>query len=200
MIRILVFLPPFRHGRDCRFRGGFALQDPHAKLTSIAIPVVRSRYKTMKQAVYIVASAVLSALVHLLVFSLSDRLTFDAFTRVELAESRRQQRVKLHPIDLREWQARNRRSEDDDEEEATAKLRNAIRQSRDLRDVFEEADLSKQPLPKLEIKGIGGNVNAPPAPEPAPQREATAPLPSIISIDTAELPGNRLAMDRPFTP
>lgn len=151
----------------------------------------------MKKTGYVVTSAVLSLLLHLLIWGVADKIRLDSIPVFRAEEPPAHTRVTLtDPRDLRPSHpqaklADRRRAEENDQR--------LDRLGEKMKQVFRDAKLDLAAKPKVRLEGLGRPPLAPPLPAPERARAATAPRPKIIEVDAAKLTPERLAQDRRIT-
>ncbi len=145
----------------------------------------------MKKTGYVVISAVLSLLFHLLLWGVADKITFDNIPVFRAEEP--PQKINVQLTDIRDLRPEQPQVKITDDRKAADDLRNADDLSKKMKEVFRNAKLEIAAEPKVRLEGLGRPVLAPPLPAPEKARPATAPRPKIIEVDAAALSPQQLA-------
>ncbi len=150
----------------------------------------------MKRFGYVFVSALLSLFLHFLLLVFADRIHMTNATYLGEPEMRR---VQVGSVDIRDLVWKRKKRKELTNQEAETQLKQAVRNSGKVKEIFTDARLAEAPKPKLRLAGLGRNILAPELPEPEKARPATAPRPKILEINASDVPRERLAMQRPFT-
>jgi len=145
-----------------------------------------------RTAMYFFMSLFLSVLLHLIIYSVSDKLAFSAFAYVPTDEGKKKPlTVRIYnPRDLVMRPSSSRITE----KKTTEELRKVIRARHlELRKLLEAEHIIEKPRPRLRLTGLGSPVLTPKIEPPKP-RELQAPLPEIVEIDAAKLKPERMAL------
>ena len=147
----------------------------------------------MKKTFYVVASAVISLLLHLFVLQAADRFQISVFQPKEAEQKPRRINVRTVPLRDRVFK---RRTTKEQSEVTIKKLRESIQNSKKVEKIFEDHSLVEKPKPKLRLADLGRNMLKPKLPSARAPMAATAPRPKIVEIDAQNLPAKRFAMKR----
>ncbi|MBT3380459.1 MAG: VWA domain-containing protein [Lentisphaerae bacterium] len=147
----------------------------------------------MKKTFYVVASAVLSLLLHVFVLRAADRLQVSVFQPREAEKKPR--RIELNTRNLRD-QVFKPRTVKQQSEVTIKELRETIKNSKKIEKVFEANNLVEKPKPKLRLADLGRNMLKPKLPTAPAPMAATAPRPKIVEIDAQGLSAERLSIKR----
>ena len=150
----------------------------------------------MKRIGYIIVSALLSLLLHLLVIVFSGRILF---TALALTPPPPEQRLQVSLIDLRDLVLKKPPVRQKLIEEAQRRLRDEAIAGPGVEQVLEKQDLAiATPAPKVRLKGIGDSLLKPNLTDPPKAVMPSAPPPKIIEIEADGLDPKRLALERPL--
>jgi uncharacterized protein YegL len=152
----------------------------------------------MRKHGYVVISAILSLLLHLLLLGVADKIRLTDITVFRTEEPPRMIRLDHQP-NVRDMQVnvpQNRRRQELRDAEAR---KQADQLSEKMKQVFRDAKLDFEAKPMVRLEGLGRPVLAPPLPAPEQARAATAPRPRIIEVDAANLSPERYALERRVT-
>ncbi|MBN2449904.1 MAG: hypothetical protein JXR77_05925 [Lentisphaeria bacterium] len=151
----------------------------------------------MKRSGYVILSAFLSLLLHLLFLNLAERIRFRSFSFLPPAPERRVRVSLTNVSDLVMTKPRR----PDLLREAEAHLREAVDRSPRIQQVFEHSDLAlKPPAQRVRLTGLGDSILKPNIAEPPKAVMPTAPPPRILEIDGDALSMARQALDRRLQP
>lgn len=147
----------------------------------------------MKRSAYVLLSAALSLLLHILFLSVADRIQFTAFM-FEPPEPERRVRVSL--TDIRDVFTKKPEREALIRE-AQNRLKQAVAKSPKIESILDQKDLAfEPPKAKVRLKGLGDSILKPDETEPPEPTIATAPPPKLLEIDGDALPRERQALER----
>jgi hypothetical protein len=150
----------------------------------------------MKKTGYIVVSMILSLGLHAVLLLMADRIRF---AQDPIQAMRRNRPTHVGMVDLRD-RVMNRPTPQQVREQTAEQLREAVRNSERVREVFDRQDLDiPQPRPNVRLAGLGRNVLEPALPEPEMPRAATAPRPQVVEIDAIDVSRERLEVPRRLT-
>ncbi len=136
---------------------------------------------------YALIAGLLSVALHVAVVGAANRVDFNVLRIDKEEETEKDDRpLQLKTVDVRDRMQRSR-TRSNDTSETTDKLAEEVAQKK-LKDIFKEENLIEDPDPELELKDPGSSENQPnkPGTESEP-REASAPRPEIVSIDSENL-------------
>jgi hypothetical protein len=148
----------------------------------------------MKKPIYVIVSALLSVVLHIVLLTFGDRILFPETAVSDVPEDRR---VRVTTMDISKV-TRPPRTRQDVTKQAERMLRDAVRNSEKVKKVFDAENLAEPPKAQVRLAGLGRPIREPQLPEPEKARPATAPRPKIIEIDAADVPLERLASERLF--
>ena len=153
----------------------------------------------MKRTSYVIASAVLSLVLHGAVLGTADRFRFE-FEGVDLdvlTPAPAYKPLKIRSVDPRELVME---TPEQTETRTVDQVRDEIRAAEAVKDVFADHKLVERARPRLELTNLGRDLLAHKTEPPAAPRAATAPRPEIIEIDASALAPDRLVLHKELQP
>jgi uncharacterized protein YegL len=147
----------------------------------------------MKKTGYIVVSAVLSLVLHMLLLGMAGRIRLD---NVMVFDEEEPPKVTVVTTDIRDLRPTPQNRQRDNRE--SAEDREAADQiSAKMKKIFRDAKLDITPKAKVRLADLGRPVLAPPLPEPEKALPPTAPRPKIIEVDADKISRERFMQPRP---
>lgn len=150
----------------------------------------------MRTTGYLVISAVLSLLLHLVLWEMAGRIELRAVSYSSEKPPGKPIRILRDPRDM---MVNKPLVKQRTPEERKAEQERLDRIAKKMKEVFREAKLATPPKPKLELAGLGRAIMAPKLPRPEKAKAPTAPRPKIIEVAVADLTAEQLARPRRFT-